>query len=302
MSKHLTMMLALLALLAAATGCKGVQQTLNTAATTASTVVQQNPGLIQNEQQRTQVLAAAKTVTAWTGEIGVPEEVAMGQSLAVRAFASFGQPYPDEALQTYVTTVGRLVALQSERPTLPYSFAVVQSDTPNSLALPGGYIFISTGLLKMLKSESELACVLGHEVCHVAQKHGVDVVARDRKVSSLVDFGTALDKQVGQYRQFIDQTYTKLTTEGYDQRYETIADKAGTGYAYRAGYFPGGLLPFLEAERTSSQGLAFETFKTHPDPAARIKEINGVLVTLGDYTKMPRVADRYQTEVLSRLR
>lgn len=298
MNKHLSALLTLLALLAAATGCKSVQQTLNTAAT----VVQQNPDLIKNDQQRTQILAAAKTVTAWTSEIGVPEEVAMGQSLAVRAFASFGQPYPDEALQTYVTTVGRLVALQSERPTLPYSFAVVQSDTPNALALPGGYVFVSTGLLKMLKSESELACVLGHEICHVAQKHGVDIVARDRKVSSLVDFGTALDKQVGQYRQFIDQTYTKLTTEGYDQRYEIIADKAGTGYAYRAGYYPGGLLPFLEAERASTQGLAFETFKTHPDPAARIKEINGVLVTLGDYTRMPRLADRYQTEVLSKLR
>ena len=91
MSKHLTMMLALLALLAAATGCKGVQQTLNTAATTASTVVQQNPGLIQNEQQRTQVLAAAKTVTEWTGEIGVPEEGRPHRRRGARAAPSPGR-------------------------------------------------------------------------------------------------------------------------------------------------------------------------------------------------------------------
>jgi predicted Zn-dependent protease len=194
-----------------------------------------------------------------------------------------------------------VVALQSERPELHYSFAVVQSDTPNALALPGGYIFISTGLLKMLKSESELACVLGHEVCHVAHKDGVDVIARDRKVSALLDFGTALDKQVGQYRQFIDQAYTKLTTEGYDQRFETIADENGTRYAYRAGYNPAGLLPFLKADQASSQGLAFEVFKTHPDPAARIKNVNAVLASLGDYSKMPTDADRYQREVLSKL-
>jgi predicted Zn-dependent protease len=291
-------LLALLALAALVTGCKNLQETMKTAAD----IVQQNPQLIKDEEQRQKVLAAAKTVTAFTTDIGVPEEVSMGQALAARSFVSFGRPYQDNALQNYVTTVGRLVALQSERPTLPYSFAVVDSDTPNALALPGGYIFVSTGLLKMLKSESELACILAHEVCHVAHKDGVDVVARDRKMSSLVDFGTALDKQVGKYRQFIDLAYTKLTTEGYDQRYETIADEAGTRYAYRAGYYPGGLLPFLEAERASSQSLAFEVFKTHPDPGARIKDINAVLATLGDYSGMPKLADRYQKEVLNKLR
>ncbi len=290
-------LLTLLALTVVLAGCEGLNETLNSAAT----FVQQNPDLIKDEQQRQKVLAGAKAVTAWTSEITVADEVSMGQALAARSFVSFGKPYPDEALQTYVTTVGRLVALQSERPTLPYSFAVVQSGTPNALALPGGYIFVSTGLLKMLHSESELACVLAHEVCHVAHKDGVDVVARDRKVSSLVDFGTALDKQIGQYRQFIDLAYTKLTTEGYDQRYETVADEAGTRYAYRAGYHPAGLLPFLEAEKASGQGLAFEVFKTHPDPGARIKDIKAVLATLGDYSQMPKDADRYQREVLSKL-
>jgi predicted Zn-dependent protease len=295
MSARARTLLMLLAAAAVLAGCEGVKQGLNSAAA----FVQQNPNLIQNEKQRETVMAGAKTVTAWTSDITVADEVGMGQALAARSFTSFGKPYPDEALQNYVTTVGRVVALQSERPTLHYSFAVVQSETPNALALPGGYVFVSTGLLKMLHSESELACVLAHEVSHVANKDGVDIIARDRKVSSLIDFGSTLDKQVAQYRQFIDQAYTKLTTEGYDQRYETIADANGTRYAYRAGYYPGGLLPFLEAEKASSQG--FEVFKTHPDPQARIENINSVLATLGDYSKMPKDADRYQREVLSKL-
>lgn len=291
------LMLALLALAPTWAGCESLQKTLETAAD----VLQQNPDLIKNEEDREKWLAGARAVKGWVSEIDVPEEVAMGQSLAVRTFMSFGQPHPDAALQRYVTTVGRLVALQSERPTLPYSFVVVQSEQPNALALPGGYVFISTGLLKSLNSEAQLACILGHEVCHVAQKHGVEVVARDRKVSGLIDFGMAFDEDVAEYRQFIDLAYQKLTTEGYDRRYEAIADEAGTVYAYRAGYYPAGLLPFLEAERASGKALSFEVFKTHPDPGDRIDKIRGVLLDLGDYTQMPRLADRYQAEVLSKL-
>jgi len=290
--------LAVMILTALLPGCESVGRTLETAAE----IVQQNPELIKDEEDRQKWLAGARAVKGWVSEIDTAEELAMGQSLAVRTFVAFGQPHPDAALQRYVTTVGRLVALQSERPTLPYSFAVVESDRPNALALPGGYIFVSTGLLKSLKSEAELACILGHEICHVAQKHGVEIVARDRKISGLVDFGAALDEDVAEYRQFIDLVYQKLTTEGYDRRYETIADEAGTRYAYRAGYYPAGLLPFLEAERASGKAQSFEVFKTHPDPADRIKKIRRVLVDLGDYTQMPRLSDRYQKEVLSKLR
>ena len=191
------------------------------------------------------------------------------------------------------------MALQSDRPSLPYHFTVVKSDDPNALALPGGYVFVSSGLLQRLGSESELAAILAHEVAHVAERHGLQILMRDRRVSSLLDFAQELDEDVGQYRQFIDAAFVKLATEGYDQRYEVMADEAGTRYAHRAGYHPEGLLPFLEESARS--GLAFEVFKTHPDPHARIGKIRRLLGTFGDYASMPKLEARYRREALARL-
>ncbi|MCD6415090.1 MAG: M48 family metalloprotease [Planctomycetes bacterium] len=286
-----------LALILVCAGCENMQQTLQAAAQ----IVEDNPGLVKDEQQRGKWVAGARAVKSWIGEIDVGEEIAMGQSLAVRAFANFGKPYPDRELQQYVAKVGMLVALQSERPAFHYSFAVVESDQPNALALPGGYIFVSTGLLTQLGSESELACVLGHEICHVAQKHGIEIVSRNQKITSLVDFGETLDERVGQYRQFIDLTYQRLATEGYDQRYEWIADQAGSRYAYRAGYNPEGLVPFLFKTAHSEQPVAFESYKTYPDPAVRLRKLKWSLGELGDYSALPRLEDRYRREALQKL-
>ena len=290
----------LLGFLASATllcGCESFQQV----ASTTADILEQHPNLVPEENRETW-LQGAKTVKALVADIDTGEEIALGQSLAVRAFASFGQPHGDAALARYVSKVGKLVALQSERPSMPYSFAVVENDAPNALALPGGYIFVSTGLLKTFRSESELAAVLGHEVSHVAEKHGLETTLRDRRISSLVDFGEALDENMAQYRQFIDLAYQKLATEGYDQGYEWKADLAGTRYALRAGYHPEGLLPFLEQSAASGGTRAFEVFKTHPDPSVRVKKIRAYLGSQGDYSTLPKLQDRYQREVLSKLR
>jgi len=294
---RIAFLLALFGAAALLCGCKSLQQV----AATGADILEQNPNLVP-EKDRETWLQGAKAVKAMVKDIDTGEEIALGQSLAVRAFASFGRPHGDAALARYVSKVGKLAALQSERPSMPYSFAVVENDAPNALALPGGYIFISTGLLKTLGSESELAAVLAHEVAHVAEKHGLETTLRDRRISSLVDFGQALDKDVAQYRQFIDLAYQKLATEGYDQSYEWKADLAGTGYALRAGYQPEGLLPFLQQSAASGGARAFEVFKTHPDPSVRIKKIRTYLKSHGDYSALPKLQDRYQSEVLSRLR
>jgi predicted Zn-dependent protease len=264
-------------------------------------VVAESPELVAGKEARVAVAAGAKALRNWVSDIDTAEEIAMGQSLALRAFANFGRPHPDGRLQQYIAKVGMLVALQSERPSMPYSFAVVNNEAPNALALPGGFVFVSTGLLKQLASESELACVLGHEVAHVAQRHGIEIISRDRRITSLVDFGAAVEPEVARYRQFVDAVFTTLTTEGYDHKYEWAADVAGAEYAFRAGYHPAGLLPFLERAASSGAAPVFEAHKTHPDPEVRIDKIRAKLVTLGDYGHMPQVAERYASRVLLKL-
>jgi predicted Zn-dependent protease len=282
------------------TGCKQLQGVSKA----ALTVAEQNPELMRNmnEKDRGTLVSGLKAANAMLAEIDTAEEIAIGQSMAVRTFAAFGPPCKDAALQRYVAMVGNLVALQSERPSLPYSFVVVDNGEQTALALPGGFVFVSVGLLRQLHSESELAAVLAHEVSHVAQKHGLEVVLRDRRIGSLVDFAAQMDKDVAKYRDFIDGSYNKLAHEGYDQGYEIKADLAGTRYAYRAGYHPEGLLPFLEMTASSGSKVEFEMFKTHPDPRTRISEIRGELRSFGNYALMPKIADRYSREAGARVR
>ncbi|MDP6439880.1 MAG: M48 family metalloprotease [Candidatus Brocadiia bacterium] len=279
-------------------GCDGIGDAVRTG---AEIVERQLPELVEDEEDLEKWQTGVDAVKAVVGKIGTADEIAIGQGMALRTFASLGRPHSDAALNRYVAMVGRLVALQSERPGLPYWFAVVRNDTPLALALPGGYVFVSTGLLERLKSEHELAAVLGHEIAHVAQKHGLEIVLRDHKIAKLTDFGERLDEDVGEYREFIDLAYQKLVTEGYGREYEIKADLAGARYAYEAGYHPGGLLPFLDESARSQGRLQFESFKTHPDPRVRIARIREQLARWLDHAGMPRLDERYQKEALSRL-
>jgi predicted Zn-dependent protease len=281
----------------ALTGCEDMEEAVRI----GQQILRENPDLIEDEEERQTVSSGLRAVEAMIGDIDTGEEIAMGQSLTVRAFPAFGRPHPDRDLQRYVSRVGTLVALQSERPSLPYSFAVVQNPDPTALALPGGFVLVSTGLLQELHSESELAAILGHEISHVAQKHGLEIVLRDQRISRLLDFAGRLDEDSEEYREFIEKSYEKLAHQGYDLRYETTADVAGTRYAYHAGYHPEGLLPFLHRSAESRGQLTFETSTSHPSPRRRLNAIRSHLSGLARYSHYPKLDDRYQKEALARL-
>ncbi len=87
--------------------------------------------------------------------IGVEEEITLGEAVALEAFSRFGGEYPNKDWTRYVNLVGQTVAEVSDRPTLPYRFAILNSQEQNAFAAPGGYIFITAGLLKALKNEAE---------------------------------------------------------------------------------------------------------------------------------------------------
>jgi len=244
--------------------------------------------------------AVKRTARAVTGDIDLAEEISMGESMSMAVFVQLGKPHPDAALQRYVSLVGRTVARYSERPGLPYWFAVIQNDQESvAVSLPGGYIIVTTGLLRKLKGENELACILAHEVAHVAQKHGLETTLRDTRFASLVELGAAFDPEAEEYSELVDIAFDTLVHKGYDQGYEIKADLAGTRYAYMAGYHPEGLLPFLQ--QSVESGVQFEFFETHPDPAKRITEIRKLLREFGQYGNMPTLSARYQREVLEKL-
>jgi predicted Zn-dependent protease len=210
--------------------------------------------------------------------IDAETERSLGSGVAIEAHVRIGKRHPSDALQRYVNLVGRSVARYGPRPELPYAFAVLENETPNAFAGPGGYIFITTGTLQAMDNEAELAAVLAHEVAHVTCKHMLQTYRRSAFVSALQQSAAALDQNVAQYSRLVDAAANTLFERGLDQRMEYEADVVGTEIAVLAGYDPRGMVRFLQKLKgmTTAQG---GWFKTHPSLETRIDRLNALLAT-----------------------
>ncbi len=122
-------------------------------------------------------LSTGCTTVKATGEqrlnlVGEEQEIQMGRDADVQIVATMGL-YPDAGLQSYVKALGERIAATTERPKLPWTFRVVDDDVVNAFSLPGGFIYVTRGILSTLNNEAELAGVLGHEIGHVTAMHSV---------------------------------------------------------------------------------------------------------------------------------
>jgi beta-barrel assembly-enhancing protease len=121
-------------------------------------------------------------------EYSQDEEIALGDALAASVLGA-SPLHPDANLQRYVNRVGKWLAMHSGRPDLPWTFAVIDTDTINAFAMPGGDILVSSGLVKRLNSESELAGVLGHEIAHVVKKHQLQAIQSSARGNLFASIG-----------------------------------------------------------------------------------------------------------------
>ena len=212
----------------------------------------------------------------------VNEELAIGKDAAATLLGA-SKPIDDDAVQGYVNRIGVWVALQSDRPDLPWRFAVVDSDDIDAFAAPGGYVFITRGLLLHMHNEAELAGVLGHEISHVVMKHHLNELQRGARLDLL---GQAAQYQLQQNghdsdmdQQIMDKVSSATRTlysKGLDKGDELDADRMGVVLAARAGYDPYGLLAVLQTlesvdPKSSSMQLLMAT---HPAPADRIAALS----------------------------
>ena len=230
--------------------------------------------------------------------IGLEEEKAIGGSLAVEVFSRFGGVYKNPTLQTYVNLVGKSVADVSDRPEIDYHFAVLNTDAPNAFATPGGYVFVSAGLLRLLQNEAQLAGVLGHEIAHITQKHALKTLKRSKLLSGLSGLTmAAMDKDNSLFDKVINEVSEVLFTRGLDKDLEFEADKFGMEYAYRMGYQPQGLKNFLQILEKSQGHGASIFFSTHPSPADRLQRLRGLLPQYKGVALYPVLARRYQSTI-----
>ena len=181
----------------------------------------------------------------------------------------------DDALQRYVNSVGRWVAMQSGRPDLPWHFGVIDSEDINAFAAPGGFVFVTKGLYKRLNNEAELAGVLGHEIAHVTRKHHLNLLKKSQLIGALAQTMSKEVKSGDQAVQNLIGNGAEMMARGLDKEAEFEADRIGVVFAARAGYDAWGLPTVLQdmaTLNTRDDRLAL-LYKTHPTAADRLARL-----------------------------
>lgn len=202
--------------------------------------------------------------------IAYEEEKAIGGRLAIEVFSRYGGPYDDPELLRYINLVGRAVADVSNRPDIDYHFAILNTEYPNAFATPGGYVFVSIGLLRMIDNEAQLAGVLAHEIAHISKKHALQTLERGRSLQGVSSLTLAvMDKNPGMFDKILNEVSNILFTKGLDKNLEFEADKYGREFAYRMGYYPGGLQNFIRKLGNSTAGSKSIFMSTHPSASER---------------------------------
>ena len=209
-------------------------------------------------------------------DIDETKEIDMGRQLS--AILLGAKPmHPDMALQRYVNRLGRWISLQSPRPNLPWTFAVLDDAGYNAFAAPGGYVFVTKGLIDQVADESELAGILAHEITHVVSKHHLKALKKSAQtglLSQLVAQQVGNKLPAGLSSQLIGLG-RNLYSKGLDQSDELEADRNGVALAARAGFDPYGLVSALQQLRTATPDnpLFALTLSTHPAAQVRLDQL-----------------------------
>jgi len=242
-------------------------------------------GIVQSDDVQSALQVADAFAEAGRG-ISDSEEYYLGRAVAANVFARY-TPTGDAPFTNYLNSVGTWVAMCSPLPATygGWHFEALRSSDINALACPGGLIFVTTGLLGYVKDEDELACVLAHEVAHVALHHGVNSVQKSRWIQAFSFAGMKgaerwgsdeLRQAAQSYGDVVTDITESLITKGYSRESERQADSLAVIIAAAAGYDPAGLSRVLQrlSAVTARSGPGF--WQTHPSPEDRLSSISGV--------------------------
>lgn len=213
--------------------------------------------------------------------MSVDQEIAMGLQAAPELADQFGGLHPDPEARALVEKVGRQIVGSSSAREAPYQYEfhlLADENTINAFALPGGQVFITAALLSKLRTEGELAGVLGHEVGHVVARHGAEHLAKAELTQGLT--GAAViatydpDNPASRQTAAVAAAIGQLINMRFGRDDELESDKLGVRFSSEAGYDPRGMLGVMEVLSEASQGNAPpEFFSTHPNPERRMERI-----------------------------
>ena len=215
--------------------------------------------------------------------ISESEEIAQGKKYHQSIIAQYGV-YDDPELQAYINKIGQKLAKKSHRSHLKFHFTVLDSPDINAFALPGGYIYITRGIMAYLNSEAEIAGVLGHEIGHVTARHSVRQQS-GQFASGLLNVFVTVATGSESLGQLSNQLSTSLV-RGYGRKHELEADKLGAQYLHKIGYNPESMLEVIGvlkdqeiyeralAKKQNRQANIYHgVFSTHPKNDKRLKTV-----------------------------
>ncbi|MDI1252092.1 M48 family metalloprotease [Thermomonas sp.] len=223
--------------------------------------------------------AAAKAIPKSEQEI-TEEELALGPGIAGRILGA-APLWKDDAAQRRVNLIGRWEASQTSRPTLPWTFGIIDSSEINAFAAPGGYILVTRGLYQLLSDDAEVAAVLGHEICHVVQRDHYEVIHKQEMLGAGKDIAMS---QVGgggslassMARNYLEKNGALVMMASLDKSAEYRSDEASAIYLARAGFNPLALYAVLQKMTAlgAQSAQLTQLFKTHPALDDRMDRID----------------------------
>lgn len=201
------------------------------------------------------------------------KEIALGKGLA-QEIERQARIVDDPVIAEYVNRVGQNIVRNSDCQ-VPVTIKVIDTDEPNAMALPGGFFFVNTGLVTLAENESEIAGVMGHEIAHIAARHGTRQATRGQ----IVNLATIPMIFLGGWTGYgIRQAASLAIPIGFlsfSRAFESEADLLGLQYMYKAGYDPNGFVDFferLEAMEKRKPGAISKIFRSHPPTGDRIEK------------------------------
>lgn len=265
-------------LAASQTGCSTVAQGLAAAGQATG---------VMTPAQGESLVKTAEAVGKTFEDITPEQEYYIGRSVGATIISTYNV-YDNPKATAYLNTLGQSVAKFSDMPETfrGYYFLILDTDEVNAFAAPGGFIFISRGMIRLCSSEDDLAAVIAHEVGHVQHKHAVRAIKSSRLTSALTTIAVEAGKQLGpdalnQVTEAFEGSITDITktmmNSGYARGQEREADRAAITILKRMGYRQGSLPDVLER-----MGAVLETDKrgfgsTHPPAGDRVKELRPLI-------------------------
>lgn len=228
------------------------------------------------------VLVALTLTTSGGCAVTTADELALGARHHKEFERESGGRLDDPVLQSYVSEVGMSMVPLAGRPEMQWQFHVLRSEDVNAFAVPGGYIYITAGLLFRMQNEAQLAGVLGHEIGHIAARHTAQRIERSQTVGLLTAGVSILAEQAGMAAAGeLGSAAAQLYLLRYSRDQEREADMLGLKYMTRVGYNPRGIVQLMEILQAASGGERVgplgEWTMTHPDPGNRIDYLNAAI-------------------------